>query len=241
MVWLLIFEPLLLTVCFLDNLIKYQKDNKATYTVYLIKIGLKVMALLGISLLSLVYIGQSKYFIVHFAPNSGTLWILYSHLFQRYLFLFQAILFTLPFICIFPLTLINCDACTKIAIQWFVCIFLLPNTTLIHIWGLFALESRIYSSILDRLCKDKQIIWNTLTIMATVISICSYCFYERMLSIWTNSHLISVGYYFIQILLFWGVHAIYLSEALIIEDQPIEQPHKNLITKIKEYFRVKIK
>lgn len=81
MVWLLIFEPLLLTVCILDYLIKYQKYDKATYTVYLIKIGLKVMALLGISLLSLVYIGESKYFIVHFAPNSGTLWILYSHLF----------------------------------------------------------------------------------------------------------------------------------------------------------------
>lgn len=221
MVWLLIFEPLLLTVCILHYFIKDTKDNETISRIYLIKIGLKLMMLLAISLLSLVYLVQSKYFIAHFAPNSGTMWILSSHLFQRYLFLFQAILFTLPFICIFPLTLIKCAGSTKIAIQWFICIFVIPNTTLIHIWGLFALESRIYSSILDKLCKDKQVIWNTLTIMATVISLCSYCFYERMISIWTNSHLISVGYYFIQVLLFWGVHAIYLSEALIIEDKSI--------------------
>lgn len=29
-----------------------------------------------------------------------------------------------------------------------------------------------------------------------------------------NTHMVSVGYFLLQILLFWGVHAVYLSEGL---------------------------
>ena len=68
--------------------------------------------------------------------------------------------------------------------------------------------------------KSQQLIWNTLTLMLGVITIPTYFFYERLIWIWHNTHMISVGYFLLQILVFWGVHSVYLSEMLIILDPP---------------------
>lgn len=59
--------------------------------------------------------------------------------------------------------------------------------------------------------KRKQVIWNVLTILNVFLSICSYSFMERLYWLWTHTHIVAIGYILVQILLFWGTHAVYLS------------------------------
>jgi hypothetical protein len=59
--------------------------------------------------------------------------------------------------------------------------------------------------------------------MLFVITIPSYIIYERLLWLWRNTHMISVGYFLVQILLFWGVHSVYLAEIIALRDKIMEK------------------
>jgi hypothetical protein len=37
-----------------------------------------------------------------------------------------------------------------------------------------------------------------------------------MLWLWKNTHMIAVGYFLVQVLLFWGTHAVYLAEIIYL-------------------------
>jgi hypothetical protein len=64
---------------------------------------------------------------------------------------------------------------------------------------------------MKRVNKKQQIICNLLAILSVVISMSSLVFYERLKWLWMNTHFISIGYIFVQVLLFWGTHAVFLS------------------------------
>lgn len=91
---------------------------------------------------------------------------------------------------------------------------------------------------MPKLNRNKQIIWNVLTVMAIVLSMCSYLFYRRLIWVWENTHFISIGYILIQLLLFWGTHSVYLSESLtLLEDVTSDKPQPKLIVRLIEYFK----
>jgi predicted SPOUT superfamily RNA methylase MTH1 len=52
--------------------------------------------------------------------------------------------------------------------------------------------------------------------------------------------MVSVGFILMQILLFWGTHSVYLSEMLIILDDPEEEDNRKLIHKLVKYFKTRI-
>lgn len=180
-------------------------------------VWLEAFALLSLALVSIFWLNSEFYFGIHFTRSSGPMWILYSHMFQSYLLLYQSLMTLTPFLILFPLLFIpSISSITKIAILYFISTFVSPSPTLIHLWGLYYLEGQAYASIMKAASKRQQVIWNTLTLMMSVISIMSYGIYARVVNMWKNSHMVSVGYFLVQILLFWGVHAVYLSESLLI-------------------------
>lgn len=58
--------------------------------------------------------------------------------------------------------------------------------------------------------------WRVLTVMMVVVSGMTLGIYWRVVGLWQTTHFVSVGFFVVQGLVFWGVHAVYLSEGLIV-------------------------
>lgn len=128
--------------------------------------------------------------------------------------MYQTILTLIPFLICLPLALLDCPLLLKIAVLYFSAIFTMPAVSLAHLLTLFCLEMLAYHPIMACLNPKGQITWNILSIMLVVIATPTYILYERTVELWTHTHMVSVGYFLLQILLFWGVHVVYLAEGL---------------------------
>lgn len=87
-----------------------------------------------------------------------------------------------------------------------------------YLWGLYWVEGLLFWEVMGQVAGGKRTVWGVLTAVGAVVSLAAYGFYERLLWLWARSHLVSMGYILLQMLLFWGAHAVYLSEALTILD-----------------------
>lgn len=138
--------------------------------------------------------------------------------FQRYLKLYKTIMLAIPYIIIFPLSMLTIPPICSISIHYFLSIFILPHCSYFNIYSLYILQIVNYHKIMQVNANNKkqQIICTVLTLLIFVIGIPTLCIYERMLWLWKNTHMIAVGYFLVQVLLFWGTHAVYLAEIIYL-------------------------
>jgi hypothetical protein len=132
-------------------------------------------------------------------------------MFERYLLLYQLFFVLVPFITIYPLTFIGSSQELKLAAQWLVNTYMMNDVSFIHIWVLYYLESHFYQEVMKQANKRQQVTCNVLAILTIIMSTCSLGFYERLKWLWMNTHIVSVGYTYVQAMLFWGFHIMYLS------------------------------